>query len=73
MKYNYDNIVEESIKLFYERGKGKDCEICRMRGLKRKAYDCRKLEDGLEYFLCWSCCGDLWERQQKEKQDAGMG
>jgi hypothetical protein len=69
MEYNYDNIVEESIKLFYEGGKGKDCEICRMRGLKRLAYTYRKLEDGLEYYLCWDCAGALWERQQKEKQN----
>lgn len=61
-KQNFNRIL----KKFYAAGKGKYCEICRMRGMKRRAYGEREIE-GISYFLCWDCCLDA-ERDQKSKE-----
>ena len=60
--------VEEVIEMMYAKGKGKYCEICRMRGMKRRAYDERQI-DGIDYFVCWDCAGDLWEQEQKRLKE----
>jgi hypothetical protein len=61
-KHNFNKILKE----FYAAGKNKDCEICRIRGRKKKAYGEREIE-GISYFLCWDCCLDT-ERDQRKKE-----
>jgi hypothetical protein len=56
-----DRIIED----FYVNGDGKDCELCRMRGIKKRAFAVRKIED-IDYYLCWDHC---LSAHQKEKQD----
>ena len=64
-KQNFNKILKE----FYAAGKGKDCEVCRMRGRKKKAYGEREI-DGISYFLCWDCCLDHQnDLNKKEKLD----
>ena len=62
-KHNFNKILKE----FYAAGKNKDCEICRIRGRKKKAYGEREI-DGISYFLCWDCCIDWINDQRKKEQ-----
>jgi hypothetical protein len=62
-------LIDEVYEMMYAGGKGKDCEICRIRGRKKKAYGEREI-DGISYFLCWDCCLDTERNQRlKEKLD----
>lgn len=54
-KIKGEKAVNDIITEFYAEGKGKYCEICRMKGMKRRAYGERQIE-GIDYFLCWDCC-----------------
>jgi hypothetical protein len=61
-----EKLINHEFKRFYAAGKGKDCEVCRMRGRKKKAYGEREI-DGISYFLCWDCCID-WINDQRKKE-----
>jgi hypothetical protein len=58
-----DRIIED----FYVSGDGKDCELCRMRGTKKRAFAVHKIED-IDYYLCWDCALSEQSRNSKDKR-----
>jgi hypothetical protein len=44
-------LIDEVYEMMYAGGKSKDCEICRMKGKKIRAFGEREI-DGIGYFLC---------------------
>lgn len=55
MKFITDNeLIDKIINKFYKGGKGKECELCRMHGIKKKAFREIKI-DNIDYFVCYNC------------------
>jgi hypothetical protein len=61
-------LIEWVVKKFYSKGKGKECELCRMRDWrKKKAYKEMKI-DGIGYFVCYDCYNEEIITQEKKKE-----
>lgn len=60
-------LITWTVDKFYSKGKGKECELCRMRGWRKKrAYKEMKI-DGIGYFVCYDCHTNEVIKQERKK------